>query len=170
MNYLFSSDNDKLKTPPGSDEEEEEEEKVVEPTPTPPSPPPRKKVGGVREWDLGKEGVNSSLTQEEWILRQRSQRSQEFAPPSSYQPSAGKSQGFTSPSQTQSSEYRMREPSPPDPKEHLREKRVPEFAPPATHEYYGPTITKGRMTHKNTSDVEAAISKGLAHIRKMSNQ
>lgn len=163
-------DDDRLKTPPGSEDEEEEEDKVVDPTPTPPSPPPRKKVGGVREWDLGKEGVTSTLTQEEWVLRQRSQRSQEFAPPSSYQPRAGKSHGHAGPSQSQSYEDTMRESPPPDPKEPLRDKRVPEFAPPATHDYYGPSTTKGRRPQKSTSDVEAAISKGLAHLRKLSDQ
>lgn len=127
-------------------------------------------MGGVREWDLGKDGVTSTLTQEEWVLRQRSQRSQEFAPPSSYQPRAGKSHGHTGLSQSQSYEDTMRESPPPDPKEPLRDKRVPEFAPPATHDYYGPSITKGRRPQKSTSDVEAAISKGLAHLRKLSDQ
>lgn len=142
----------------------------MDPTPTPPSPPPRKKVGGVREWDLGKEGVTSTLTQEEWVLRQRSQRSQEFAPPSSYQPRAHNSRGYTAPAQSQSCEDTLREGSPPDPKEAVRDRRVPEFAPPATHEYYGPSVTKGRRPQKSTSDVEAAISKGLAHLRKLSAQ
>lgn len=167
---VYSSDDDRLKTPPGSDEEEEEEAKTVEPKPTPPSPPPRKKVEGVREWDLGKEGVTSTLTQEEWVLRQRSQRSQEFAPPSSYQPRKGNSQGSMGPSQTQSPEHRVREATPPDPKEPLREERRPEFAPPATHEYYGPSITKSKVQRQRSApNVEAAISKGLAHLRKLSD-
>ncbi|XP_045123374.1 coiled-coil domain-containing protein 174-like isoform X1 [Portunus trituberculatus] len=167
---LPMKDDDKLKTPPGS---EEEEEQIVGPAPLPPSPPPRKKVGGVREWDLGKEGVTSTLTQEEWVLRQRSQRSQEFAPPSSYHPKEGRSQATVSSSyQHQATGDQLRRDShspPPDPKEPLREERRPEFAPPATHEYYGP-MTSRRTHHKTAApDIEAAISKGLSHLRKMNN-
>lgn len=103
-------------------------------------------------------------------MRQRSQRSQEFAPPSSYKPRGGKIQGFVGPSQPQPFEHRTNEDSPPDPKESLREERRPEFAPPATHEYYGPSLAKNKIHHKrSTSDVEAAISKGIAHLRKMIN-
>uniref|UniRef100_A0A0P4W227 CCDC174 alpha/beta GRSR domain-containing protein n=1 Tax=Scylla olivacea TaxID=85551 RepID=A0A0P4W227_SCYOL len=170
---LPMKDDDRLKTPPGSEGEEEEEEQIVGPTLLSPSPPPRKKVGGVREWDLGKEGVTSTLTQEEWVLRQRSQRSQEFAPPSSYHPRERNSQEATSSSyQHQATEEQLRRDShspPPDPKEPFREKRQPEFAPPATHEYYGPT-TNRRTHHKIAApDLEAAISKGLSHLRKMNN-
>ena len=140
----------------------------------PPSPPPRKKVGGVREWDLGKDGVTSTLTQEEWVLRQRSERSQEFAPPSSYNVKGGKSQTPTPSYQTHFTEEDQvrrdsRSPSP-DPKEPLRQERQPEFAPPPTHEYYGPTARRGRRHHQAAPDLEAAISKGLSNLRKMSNQ
>lgn len=170
---LPMKDDDRLKTPPGSEEEEEEEEQIVGPAPLPPSPPPRKKVGGVREWDLGKEGVTSTLTQEEWVLRQRSERSQEFAPPSTYHPREGRSQAATSSShQHQATEDQLSRDSHsplPDPKEPFREERRPEFAPPATHEYYGP-MTNRRTHHKVAApDLEAAISKGLSHIRKMNN-
>lgn len=127
----------------------------------------------MREWDLGKEGVTSTLTQEEWVLRQRSQRSQEFAPPSTYHPKEGRSQATMSSShQHQTTEDQLRRDSlspPPDAKEPLREERRPEFAPPATHEYYGPT-TNRRTHHKVAApDIEAAISKGLSHLRKMNN-
>lgn len=171
---LPMKDNDRLNTPPES-EGEEEDEQIVGPAPPSTSPPPRKKVGGVREWDLGKEGVTSTLTQEEWVLQQRSQRSQEFAPPSSYNSREGRSQSvthsFCQPQSTEENKVKRDSPSPPpDPKEPFREKRHPEFAPPATHEYYGPMASRGRTHHRiSAPNLEAAISKGLSHLRKMSN-
>ncbi|KAK3877326.1 hypothetical protein Pcinc_017949 [Petrolisthes cinctipes] len=108
-------EDDRLKTPPASDEEDEAQidSKSGIPVPDTGNTEPRPvKSMKVREWDLGKEEQNltlgrasgiwgagnsglkrlgrptrsSPLSQEEWVDKQRTERKQEFAPPSAYQP------------------------------------------------------------------------------------
>ncbi|PSN56573.1 hypothetical protein C0J52_01565 [Blattella germanica] len=62
------------------EEPEQEESKAPE------EPKPTRKSAPVRPWDIGKEGVKEVMSQEEWVKKKRTDRPQEFAPPSTYQP------------------------------------------------------------------------------------
>lgn len=158
-----------------------------------------KKKTNIREWDFGKKGVTSTLTQEEWVDRQRNNRNTEFAPPSMYVPSKRQKndqrgkyressfnrnqdcesnyshhmKSETSSSDDTSSGCQNTEGSTNDGyKEALREERKHAFAPPSTYEYFGPNTARGRtqVTKPRYSAMEDAINKGLAHLRKMSNK
>lgn len=63
---------------------ESEKQETLDPDPKP--EPAKRKLPQVRPWDIGKEGVKEVMSQEEWIEKKRSERPQDFAPPSSYQP------------------------------------------------------------------------------------
>lgn len=137
---------------------------------------PKAKKPHVREWDLGKEGVTSILSQEEWVDRQRKQRNNEFAPPSmydshkkcnysQYKPDGGPSSSnihqehyskssydiqsdrlFSQTCESQGSSQ-LKNSSDDSGRDYLREGRNPKFAPPSTFEYYGPSAAKGRNHH-----------------------
>lgn len=158
-----------------------------------------KKKSNIREWDFGKEGVTSTVTQEEWVDRQRRQRDSEFAPPSTYThnnrwksdqggqqqkaaygvsqeyESAGNSHNLKSRTffshDTSSVQENIKGSTNDSYREALREERSHEFAPPSTYEYYGPTTSRGRTRGNKPqySAMEEAINKGLSHLRKMSS-
>lgn len=180
-------DDDKLKTPPASDDEEGNDDPIG--SPAPPEILEKSCDSGlkernikankssVREWDLGKEGVTSVLSQEEWVDRQRKQRNSEFAPPSVYdsnkkckyskcETDEGSSSSnihqeyFSSSSscnvlsdrlynQTGASQCsgQYKHSTNDSSGDCLREGRDPKFAPPSTFEYYGPSSVKGRNHH-----------------------
>lgn len=202
LEFFFSSalpDDDKLKTPPASDDEEESTEEVGPPLPPVPSDSREQNVNAkkstVREWDFGKEGVTSTLTQEEWVDRQRVQRNNEFAPPSVYEPNKRQKQdqsrydhGTTSQrNQTYKSNSSFNWQTGPSNShavssnhsatdldsniEASRQERKSEFAPPSTFEYYGPSASRGRTPKSKPqySAMEEAISKGLSNLRKMND-
>lgn len=192
---------DTLKTPPVSDDEDNN---LIGPPPPPPPPlaiPEEKSEDKkpVREWDVGKEGVSTTLTQEEWVNRQRNQRNNEFAPPSSYssnkkfkgrqqkshgfRPSFSTSHDYSSKSLDSQPENWLNYDQPQDSNpanttqddnktDYHSEERESEFAPPSTYEYYGPTSHRGRHYNAkpNFSAVEEAVSKGIAFLRKMSDK
>ncbi|PNF31117.1 hypothetical protein B7P43_G15695, partial [Cryptotermes secundus] len=81
----------RLGLPPQEDDPEEEAEpaesekqETLDPDPKP--EPAKRKPPQVRPWDIGKDGVKEVMSQEEWVEKKRSERPQDFAPPSSYQP------------------------------------------------------------------------------------
>ncbi|XP_042218445.1 coiled-coil domain-containing protein 174-like [Homarus americanus] len=179
---------DKLKTPPASDDEEENGDLI--------GPPPlsgiiqedkpssasledsesKEKITYVREWDFGKEGVTSTLSQEQWVERQRIQRNDEFAPPSFYEsqkkrkhgqqeedgvaPSHKKDHVYPTGSHitTQSNMWNKHDHAT-ECSNHAktctddnsgddpREERDHAFAPPPTFEYYGTSGHKSRNRH-----------------------
>ncbi|XP_042893183.1 coiled-coil domain-containing protein 174-like [Penaeus japonicus] len=185
----------KLKTPPASEDEEEEGGASIGP-PIPASLQKEEETSReelkraqkrkhTREWDMGKEGVKSTLSQEEWVLRQREQRNDEFAPPTMYEPnkqryskqnsssSTNAGMGLPYDTETGSQSYSdpdfrgldREEPS------GAKEERRSEYAPPATYEYYGPSSSRRRDKYGKPGykAMEDAISKGLSNLRKMSD-
>lgn len=113
IDFIILTEDDRLKTPPASDEEDEAQTEPKKPLPDPSNTEAQpEKSKKIREWDLGKEEQNLTLSrasgiwgagnsglkrlgretqspplsQEDWVDRQRTERKQEFAPPSSYQP------------------------------------------------------------------------------------
>lgn len=183
----------RLKTPPASEDEEEDEGASIGP-PAPANLQEEKtsreelkraqKRKHTREWDMGKEGVKSTLSQEEWVLRQREQRNSEFAPPTLYEQSKQRhskqnsrpsstnpEMGLPDNTGTDSQAYRdpalgsqdCGEPSV------RKEERRNEFAPPATYEYYGPASSKRRDNYRKPGykAMENAITQGLSNLRKM---
>ncbi|XP_052119845.1 LOW QUALITY PROTEIN: coiled-coil domain-containing protein 174 [Frankliniella occidentalis] len=111
--------------PPLAEDEDLPGEKVEEPAePEEPAPAPSiQRASGprprpspsVRPWDVGKEGV-PVLSQSEWNDQQRSQRKQEFAPPSFYEDRRG--ERSTGPSERRSEQRR------PAPAKHHGSKRA----------------------------------------------
>lgn len=193
--HLFIQDLEqaRLKTPPASEDEEEDEGASIGPR-APANLQEEKtsreelkraqKRKHTREWDMGKEGVKSTLSQEEWVLRQREQRNSEFAPPTLYEPSKQRhskqnsrpsstnpEMGLPDNTGTDSQAYRdpalgsqdCGEPSV------RKEERRNEFAPPATYEYYGPASSKRRDNYRKPGykAMENAITQGLSNLRKM---
>ncbi|XP_076054927.1 coiled-coil domain-containing protein 174 isoform X2 [Oratosquilla oratoria] len=182
---------DKLKTPQLSDDEGDDVVNPQIPIATPEHQSQEvsttvkesvTKKTSTREWDIGKSGV-SSLTQEEWVERNRCQRNKEFAPPSVYK-SSGRDRHKRQRSDTDFGRDSFNKPDDRDQgqnssstqfwssslnsqscrDEEMDEPRINEFAPPATYEYYGPS-SKGNRNKPKKTDLDDAINQGLAYYR-----
>ncbi|XP_045592208.2 coiled-coil domain-containing protein 174 isoform X1 [Procambarus clarkii] len=196
---------DKLKTPPVSDDEATGPPPVLKTSEDTPDvvhidQTESKKKPSVREWDFGKEGVTAVLSQEEWVDRQRTERNNEFAPPSFYdshkkRQSSQQERSRALPSFNTHNEYASKfhchsqsqsqndygsqlldsdqmDTSVDNSNRYHKTERKSEFAPPSTYEYYGPSGYKGkrRGAVRQEAAVENAIIKGLAHLRKMNDK
>ncbi|XP_068209491.1 coiled-coil domain-containing protein 174-like [Palaemon carinicauda] len=185
-------DDDKLKTPPVSEDEDEmigppvsssqqdkgtsdiikEETNLVE------------NKHKVREWDIMKsrDGGFSSLSQEEWINRQRKERVDEFGPPTEYSYKKDPKESyshrpFQNRPSTKGDSYEQNDQNRASGSEHryeqvdTKQERNNEFAPPSTFEYYGPSSFssyKKRYRHSYKA-MEQAVSKGISNLRKMND-
>ena len=137
----------------------------------------------IREWDLGKPGVGSLLSQAQWVERNRKTRDNDFAPPKAYH-RKDSTYGFVrakdqKPRKKQRTERRSSfeleerddEQTPNREDSRLREEgRDRDFAPPSTYDYFGPGRSgSARFQNKVQNDsLEEAVSQGLSALRKQS--
>lgn len=152
--------------PSSSDEEEQEQDKMSH-NENESKEEMEESVGSkdkpVREWDIGKPGVSSLMSQKQWIETRRKERENEFAPPPNYE-----TNNFTNRKKKNDDLlfYNNVNPTSSDSRDYKREKRPSEFAPPSTFEYFRPVVNKQTKFSTFNVDLEAAISKGLSEIRK----